>query len=82
MKPKPKPTSTKSHWDELDEMLGLASEPMGPEWFTTEQFAEHRGSSIETARRFLKKDKRIELWRGIIAVTGRNGYKYRIKPKK
>jgi response regulator of citrate/malate metabolism len=79
---KSKPKQTKSHWDELDELLGLTREPMGPEWFTVEQFARLKGYSIVSARRMLVKCEKIEVWNGKIAAIGRRGFKYRIKPKK
>ena len=80
MKTKPKPTE--SHWDEIDKRLCLTREPMGPEWLTTEQFAERMGRSVELARRLLKKDLRFESWRGTISATGSRGFKFRLKPKK
>ena len=82
----PQPTSkpTSSHWEKLDKLIGYSVEPLGPEWFTTEQYAKRYDLGNAAAYRQcmdLMNDGVLECWFGISFAGRRKMRKWRIKKK-
>lgn len=75
----PAPKSFVSPWAKLDAIMKADPEPAGPEWFTVEQFTMRYGGSHGGNHAKLRRDKRLERWKGTSADTRRTLTKYRLK---
>ncbi len=80
----PRQTSkpTENPWASLDAIMAVEKEPTGPEWFTTEQFAERYGLSRrcgEDRLRKMLKEGKLDHWRGTSQQSRRTINKWRVK---
>ena len=76
----PRPTSKATDpWAALDAIVKREQEPMGPEWFTAEQFAERYQRSYSGAQSKcyrMVKSGLLKQWKGICPTSKRIIVKY------
>ena len=69
-------------WAALDAIMAKEQEPIGPEWFTQDDFEARYGFCCKTAWAKLKdmvKAGTLECWTGRVEALNRKGCKYRYK---
>lgn len=76
----PRPTSTSiDPWAAIDAIVQREAEPMGPEWFTVEQFADRyklgAGRAWAVCNGLVKQGK-LRHWKGTSLTTRRVTNKY------
>jgi hypothetical protein len=85
MKKQTKPSkveSTSSPWDAMDAIMRSNPEPIGPEWFTANQFGLRYGYDVDVAAMKLNRMHKkglLEKWAGISITLRRKTVKYRLK---
>ena len=71
-----KPTNP---WAAIDAMVKQDPEPMGPEWFTKEDFAARYGYTLQTANNMCRRmfcDGKLKRWIGTASYNRRKTAKY------
>ena len=78
-----KKTNTANNpWAALDALMKADPEPMGPEWFTTEQFMVRYNLGLAASSKRLRDMRRlgkVDKWKGVSAVSRRITAKWRIR---
>jgi hypothetical protein len=69
-------------WAAMDALMAAEPEPMGPEWFTLQDFAARYNlsrSGAQSALGRLMRDGKVDNWTGVTRATRRVTNKFKLK---